>query len=410
MKPWERVIITFANNAEEVYDEARARLRRRLGVGKIQIIPYIGHGNGDVLYLRARVLKDKGITAPTDNDTLWANLLNTYKRYNSTEIKGAQVRVTFGNTVQEYVTDDEGYIVAEIRPGIASEKAWHTVALDLIDYPGKRRNPAEPLDNEHTHATGQIIVPPTSAQFGIISDIDDTVLRSGVQNLITLASNTFLNNARTRLPFEGVAAFYQALQHGTSNTYNPIFYVSSSPWNLYDMIVDFFQVRGIPLGSLHLIDLGITENQFISPGHREHKTNVIQHILKTHLSLPFVLIGDSSQKDPEIYEEIVKSNPGRIRAVYIRDVTDEKRDISVRRIIESLAGMKVPMIFVPDTYAAALHAAEIGLIAHESLPTIRVEKDEDKAAPTPLEEAIRAAVPIEVPAPEKPDPSEHIDL
>ena len=70
-----------------------------------------------------------------------------------------------------------------------------------------------------------------------------------------MAKLTLLHNAHTRLPFEGVAGFYQALQRGRDGeAYNPVFYVSNSPWNLYDLLEDFLDVHGIPRGPLLLRD------------------------------------------------------------------------------------------------------------------------------------------------------------
>jgi phosphatidate phosphatase APP1 len=114
-------------------------------------------------------------------------------------------------------------------------------------------------------ADGHILVPPAASQFGVISDVDDTILVSGVTNLLRMARLAFLNNARTRLPFAGVAAFYRALQSGPESTlFNPVFYVSSSPWNLYDLLVDFCAVQGIPKGPFMLRDVGVDEDKFLS--------------------------------------------------------------------------------------------------------------------------------------------------
>src|SRR5687768_17759104 len=83
---------------------------------------------------------------------------------------------------------------------------------------------------------GHVLVP-YGARFGVISDLDDTVVRSSATSVLKMACIVVRNNAHTRLPFEGVAAFYRALQLGpASESSNPIFYVSSSPWNSYDIL------------------------------------------------------------------------------------------------------------------------------------------------------------------------------
>jgi len=164
------------------------------------------------------------------------------------------------------------------------------------------------------------------------------------------------------------AAFYDALQRGPEGqAYNPIFYVSSSPWNIYDLLEDFLDVHGVPAGPLFLKDWSLT----VLGKHRDHKLGIIRRLLATYPELPFVLIGDSGEEDPEIYSQAVREHPGRIRAIYIRDVTTAARDAEVRAIAEEVRGLGVEMVLAPDTAVAAEHAASIGLIAPDSVPEIR---------------------------------------
>ena len=213
------------------------------------------------------------------------------------------------------------------------------------------------------HAVGHVLVPPPQSEFGIISDIDDTIVRTGATNPLTMVRMVVLSNPHTRLPFEGVGAFYDALRKGPDGEgYNPLFYVSSSPWNLYDMLIDFMNINGIPLGPIFLRDLGLEPDHLISNGHHEHKMKQIRTILEAHPDLPFVLIGDSGQEDPEIYREVVQAYPGRIKAIYIRDVTLEERATAIRLLVKELEASKVELVLAADTVAAATHAIEHGLI------------------------------------------------
>ncbi len=99
-----------------------------------------------------------------------------------------------------------------------------------------------------------------------------------------------------------------------------------------------------------------------------------------------MLIGDSGQKDPEVYGTIVREHPGRIRAVYIRDVTGARRDREVRAQMEQLRALGVPALAVRHTCEAARHAAEQGLIGRSALPRIEEASREDERPP-------RAALP-----------------
>lgn len=356
------------------------RLRRRRHPGKLMIVPFLGYGTRSEVYVKGRVLRDKGITVAKDSDTLWTNLVNMYKRYTSVGIPGVLVRVRFGDIQQEILTNQTGYFELSFKPEIPLEAndIWYDISFELIDYPGKASNPGV---NATLQAVGRALIPSPGAQFGVISDIDDTVLRTNMINIFRMVSNTFLNNARTRLPFEGVAAFYDALRLGTvEGAYNPIYYVSSSPWNLYDLMADFFVIRGIPTGPLFLVDVHISRGRIIAPGHHVHKMAVIQNLLDIYPHLRFILIGDSGQKDPEIYLEVVQKNLGRIQAIYIRDVTGKRRDKQVRAIISQVQTLGTEMLFVEDTLGASNHALECGYILPHKLPDIKQERDKDKQA------------------------------
>ncbi len=149
--------------------------------------------------------------------------------------------------------------------------------------------------------------------------------------------------------------------------------------------MDFFEIRGIPLGPLFLVELGITETRLLSPSHQEHKLVRIQNLLDMYPRLPFILIGDSGQKDPEIYLQAAAANPGRIPVIYIRDVTGAERDKRIEGFVGSARKIDTELILVKDTAAAALHATERGYILPETLPDISAERTEDKKPPLPLE-------------------------
>jgi phosphatidate phosphatase APP1 len=173
---WKKVIASIATNIEERFDEAKYRLQARLGLGKLMILPYLGHGTQTTLHLKGRVLRDKGITPASDNDTLWTNLVNMYKRFESDEIPHAVVRARFNDLQQDVIADEEGYFEVRLEPNMLpkSDDIWYDVDLELIDYPGKHNNPVEPAD---VHAQGRVIVPPPGAHFGVISYMVYTVLR-----------------------------------------------------------------------------------------------------------------------------------------------------------------------------------------------------------------------------------------
>jgi phosphatidate phosphatase APP1 len=357
---WRRALTRVSHSAERRYDRLKGRLEMRFGNDRAVIVqPYRWYGTADKLHVRGRVLRYNKLRGAIADDSWLNDLLNSYRRFNSDEVAYAQVEARFGEVVVSLMADDEGYFSGALEGVVLAENnIWHPVHITVID----------PIVNaEPATAIAQVLVPPPTARFGIISDVDDTILQTHATTILKFMQVTFLQNASKRLPFAGVAAFYRALQSGTNRENNPIFYVSSSPTNLYDLLTDFMGLQEIPPGPVCLRDIGIDENKFLMSGHHDHKWKHITGIMDTYPDLPFVLIGDSGQKDPEIYAAVAQHYPGRVLAVYIRDVTQKGRDIEV---VEIAGELSVPMLLVPTTGAAARHAASLGLITNTAANTV----------------------------------------
>lgn len=316
------------------------------------VLPYLGYGTPARLTLRGRVLEDEGFLEAHAGHSRWRNLLEFVKRMESDEVPGARVRARGA----EGVTDGEGYFSLKLegafRPG------WNPVRLELLHPAGAK-------------AVAQALVPPPHARFGVISDIDDTVVYSHVTRRLRMLLTVALGNARTRKPFAGVAAFYRALHAGA----NPLFYVSKSPWNLYVPLIEYLRAQGLPRGPLLLRDFGWKRD-------REHKAQAILRILGTYPELPFVLIGDSGEEDPAIYAAIVRRFPRRIRAVYIRSIDLGKVD-AVTRLARELRPTGCQLVLAPDSAFAAAHAAGEGLIQPSALRAVRAECEADASASKP---------------------------
>ncbi len=284
------------------------------------ILPYLTYGTARALTVCGRVLEDEGFLPAADADTRWRNLVRFYKRLESDEVPGARLRARFLGRQAEAVTDDEGYFRLEIAPrGRLGPGMWQEVALEL-------------LEAQSAKTTARVLVPLKRARFGVISDIDDTIVSSHVANKLKMILTAVLSNARTRKPFAGVAGFYRALHAGV----NPFFYVSKSPWNLYEPLVEYLEVQGLPRGPLLLRDFGLRRE-------KEHKRKAIEEILTTYPKLKFILIGDSGEEDPEIYSAVVHRFPERIRAIYIRSVNQDRgRIAAIERLIDSGSENRLP--------------------------------------------------------------------
>jgi phosphatidate phosphatase APP1 len=225
-----------------------------------------------------------------------------------------------------------------------------------------------------------VFLPSEHLEYGIISDIDDTIVPTGATRLWEMIKTTFLGNAYSRIPFPGVSAFYKAMEKGRDEIEsNPLFYVSSSPWNLYDFLMEFLEVHHIPKGPLMLRDIGLSREQLIAGSHYAHKLAQVEKIFEFFKDIPFILIGDSGQHDPEIYLQVIADYPGRVKMIYIRDI-QISRHAAMEEIQLKMQNFGVEMLLMTDTMDAARHALSKGWILKSDVIDIAETKKEDEEA------------------------------
>ncbi len=358
MADGQQMLTRFIYTAERAFDGIKSRIGAALLHSKpVIIFPYRGYASPGFVYLKGRVLEDKGIRPSSESDTVWINLRNMYRRFESDEVPYAQILARCRGVEGVFTADEEGFfeVHLEVSEPVPSGTEWVEIDLELLE---------PPMGYAGTvRAQGRALLISPGAMFGVISDIDDTVVYTGATSLFRMARTVFLRNAHTRLPLEGVADFYRALRGGLAAPPNPLFYVSSSPWNLYDLFEQFFQIHGLPEGPLILRDWGVGRDSMLTFHHTRFKLGVIRKILDRFPELPFILIGDSGEKDPEIYTEVIRHYPGRILAAYIREARQHaSRRASVQILVEAAAAMGSTMLLAPDTRTMSSHAATHGWI------------------------------------------------
>jgi phosphatidate phosphatase APP1 len=344
--------------------DARAKrllrsLRTRVGLHRsLIILPYRGYGTAERAVVKARVLEDNRAPAPVVRRPLLGAAVASYRRFATAEIPHARVQVRWGNATYEGRTDEEGFLDLWVAPPAHTRPGWHRVEVSLLE-PGERAS-----------VTAQVLVVGEGAERGIISDLDDTVIATGVPNLFRRAWALFMSEAAGRRPFEGVRDYYAALQSGpTGGAHNPIFYVSSSPWNLYDHLAHFLDHHNLPAGPIVLRDWGLTRDGFAPGGGHGHKKAKVLQILDTFPHLPFVLLGDSGQQDAKHYASIAAERPHQVAGIVIRDVTaTPRREATLRALAEQVRRGGHELVLVPDTEAAFRHAAEREWVAPVRTP------------------------------------------
>lgn len=220
-------------------------------------------------------------------------------------------------------------------------------------------------NGEEITAKGSFIRP-DEGHLGFISDIDDTFLVSHTRNPLKKLYILLFRNVNSRKIFEGVVPHYQALStagRNNKNERNAFFYVSSSEWNLYRFIVDFTELHELPRAVMLLKDIKTSLLDFFITGRGDHnhKFQKIKHILEFYPHLQYTLLGDDSQADPFLYEDICKIFPVTVKAVYIRQTGGHKKSKTIAAL-QNIETLNVATCYFRDSSEAIEHSKSIGLI------------------------------------------------
>ncbi|MEI6948722.1 phosphatase domain-containing protein [Paraflavisolibacter sp. H34] len=336
---------------------------------EIQVKVYHGYGQEKRMVIHGHVLRLSPLPRSRYRKSFIHNTLALLRLFMVKPYAGACLQMEWEGRRYTATSDTDGFFKFEWKDEPPLPQGWQTLRVQMVDAAGACL----------AEGRGSVYIP-YETQYGFISDIDDTFLISHSANLRKRLFVLFTENARSRRPFEGVVRHYQLLAAGntTAEAPNPFFYVSSSEWNLYDYILEFAQLHRMPHGVFLLNQLKLM-NQLLKTGQNNHHTKFarIVRILEGFPNQRFILLGDSSQRDPYIYASIVEHFPGRIHAVYIRDVYKKSREL-VAEVLQKIEAAGVPCFFFQHSSEAILHSVKIGLIAPAALTEEKVGGREPK--------------------------------
>ena len=341
-----RAVLRAGLLALEAVERKAAWLLLRLG-RPVRVHPFSGFGTGDWALLGGRVLVEAPPRPSSTSASRWAVLRANLLPFLSAEVPGAQVRVTVDGHEVLVRADREGYL--------------RVLLEDVALPPGRHRVTLTPVRPAGEPAVGTVHVPHPAADLAVVSDIDDTIVDSGVAHgVVAILRTMLLQEQSTRVPLTGAPELYRALAQGPVE--RPFFYLSTSPWNLAIFLRGFLARHGFPEGPLVLTDWGPGADTLLRVSSRTHKLSALRRLAEALPQSRFVLIGDSGQQDPEIYADFCAEHPGRVAAVYIRRAgsAGDQRVEQARRL---LAEAGVPFVLADDTDAMLRHAVEHGLVA-----------------------------------------------
>jgi len=281
------------------------------------------------------------------------NATSIINQYRIKTIKNYDVYLKFGNHEIHSKTLDDGYFKFCIPIEKKFDFGW-------MEYEVSIKHKSETIT-----AKGSFIRP-HEGNLGIISDIDDTFLISHTRNVFKKIYILLFKNVNDRKVFEGVVPHYQALSSAGRNNkdeQNAFFYVSSSEWNLYNFIVKFTKIHQLPRAVILLKDIkrGVTDFFISGRGNHNHKFDKIKHVLEFYPNLKYVLLGDDSQHDPFLYEQICKIFPVTVKAVYIRQTGKHQKE-KTKAVLKNLEDLDVSVCYFKESSKAIMHSKSIGII------------------------------------------------
>ena len=298
---------------------------------KVRLLAYAGYRNARAVRLKGRIVR---YAKPLDaGEGLLARMRAMLAIYNSQELPGVTVHIAGYGQAHEVVTDDEGYFDLEmlIDQPLPETTRWEQV---MISVPGR--------EMEQAVVTVPIIAPGTDQHWGIISDIDDTVVETGATDFVRNWRRVLVERPQDRLAVPGAGSLFKMIARDHIAPARPFFYVSSSPWNLYGFITEFLELNAIPHGPMFLKDYGIDAGKLIDSGHDAHKLAAIETILAFYPGFRFLLIGDNGQRDVAIYAKAVDDYGQRVAGVFIRDVDGSCRSGPEGALLAGIEARGVP--------------------------------------------------------------------
>jgi phosphatidate phosphatase APP1 len=315
---------------------------------------YNGYGNSEKIIAFGHVLKLSPMLRKTYRQNWIVNIFSMLRLFMVEPYKCAKLSMKWEGEVLHSESQDDGFFKFEWRPLTPPKPGWHKITIKLEE---------EKYYAQKIHGAGQVNIPFDST-YAFISDIDDTFLVSHSSRLRKRLYVLFTKNARSRKPFEGVVNHYRLLAASTQqeNISNPFFYVSSSEWNLFDFIIEFSRKNGLPEGVYLLSELKKFRDVWRT-GQNKHATKFMRivRIIEAYPHLRFILFGDDSQEDPNIYSALADHFPDNIFAVYIRRVHKNKYT-GVQKVVDKMVEAGTHCCYFVHSEEAITDSKSMGLI------------------------------------------------
>lgn len=314
----------------------------------IKVIPFYGYGSQTGIRVLARV-----VLAPPLGRTILGRVADDFlsqrgwRNFVQLPAPGTEVRLGLNGEQMALHADRNGYLDLRVaNPGL--EPGWHTLTLQA---PSSPESPDTPDCSAEVLPVEVLVVDPKET-FGIISDIDDTVIATFLPRSLIAAWNSFVRTEQARQSVPGMARMYQRLL--AAHPEAPVVYVSTGAWNTYPFLTRFLSRHGYPRGPLLLTDWGPTNTGWFRSG-PEHKRAALRELTRDFPRIRWVLVGDDGQHDVELYTELDEGQPGHVRAIAIRELSPAQQILAhgaktalERAARSSWSHGSAPLVRAPD--------------------------------------------------------------
>jgi phosphatidate phosphatase APP1 len=313
---------------------------------------YHGYGHMQDMLLYGHLFSGKTVVRKRYSTNILSNMIYLLRLFFVKPVACVAVELHWQNQVLQHKTEDDGFIKFEWTSLQPVTAGWHPVQVQYKD------------GDDTVAGEGELFVP-HKTQYGFISDIDDTVLISHSSTIFRRLRTLFTTNPHSRKIFDGVARHYHLLSisNTTPEAPNPFFYVSSSEWNLYDYLEDFFSHNNLPKGAFLLNHIK-RWTELLKTGKTKHDGKLLRvaRILQAFPHQKFILIGDNTQRDPAIYKAIAEKYTGRIHAIYIRNADISNEEMTREMLLQLQKATNIFTCFFVTSNEAIEHSVAIGLI------------------------------------------------
>lgn len=320
---------------------------------------YKGYGHTHHLVVYGHLLRGNPAVRERFTHNFFYNIRHLIRLFTIDPIPEARIQLQHEATLLETKTRADGFFEFHWESPQELVAGFQSIRVTYLDDEG----------NTIQEMPGELYIP-HSVQLGVISDIDDTILISYSSRLVKRLRVLFTRQPRSRKTFADIVHYFTLLSrsHTTPDLPNPFFYVSSSEWNLYDDLTEFFAHNHLPEGVLLLNKIkGLQELGASGQTQHHNKLVRIERIMRMFPKQRFILYGDNSQQDPAIYVSMAKQFPQNIIAIYIRCV-NAKNKAATESILAELSSTTIHTVLFEHTREAMLHSAAVGLLPADALP------------------------------------------